>query len=98
MHADNEPIFRERFYLDKDDPDILHDELTTIDHALTRPWTVVRSYRRIKADHPVWTEFNCSEDNPHVLIGGDNYYLSADGLLMPARKNQSPPAAVLQAQ
>jgi hypothetical protein len=34
---------------------------------------------------------NCNEDNPHVLIGGDNYYLSADGLLMPARKNQAPP-------
>jgi hypothetical protein len=25
------------------------------------------------------------------MIGGDNYYLSADGLLMPARKDQAPP-------
>ena len=91
LHVDNQSIFKERFYLDKDNPDILHDELTTIDHALSRPWTVVRNYRRAKADKPVWIEFLCNENNPHVLIGGDNYYLSADGLLMPARKNQSPP-------
>ena len=39
----------------------------------------------------MWLEFNCNENNPHVLIGGDNYYLSADGLLMPARKDQAPP-------
>jgi hypothetical protein len=91
LHVDNQSIFKERFYLDKDNPDILHDELTTIDHALSRPWTVVRNYRRAKADKAVWIEFLCNENNPHVLIGGDNYYLSADGLLMPARKNQSPP-------
>jgi len=30
-------------------------------------------------------------DNPHVVIGGQNYFLSYDGYLMPARKNQEPP-------
>jgi hypothetical protein len=25
------------------------------------------------------------------VIGGDNYFLSAEGLLMPARKDQAPP-------
>ena len=34
---------------------------------------------------------DCGENNPHVVIGKDNYYLSADGLLMPARKDQAPP-------
>jgi len=27
----------------------------------------------------------------HVVIGEQNYFLSADGLLMPARKDQPPP-------
>ena len=39
LHFDNQSIFKERFHLDKADPNILHDEITVIDHALTRPWT-----------------------------------------------------------
>jgi hypothetical protein len=31
------------------------------------------------------------ENEPHARIGGDNFHLSADGLLMPARKDHSPP-------
>jgi hypothetical protein len=91
LHDDNQSIFKERIYLDKADPSLLHDEITTIDHALTRPWTITRNYRRATTDKPEWREFICNENNPHVLIGGDNYYLSADGLLMPARKDQAPP-------
>src|SRR3984893_5019277 len=37
LHRDNESIIRERIYLDKTDPNLLHDEITIIDHALTRP-------------------------------------------------------------
>jgi len=33
----------------------------------------------------------CGEDNAHVGIGNQVYYLSADGLLMPAVKDQPPP-------
>ena len=91
LHADNQSVFKERIYLDPSDRDVLHDEITVTDHALTRPWTVVRDYSRAKAQQPVWLEFSCAENNPHVRIGGDNYYLSADGLLMPARKDQPPP-------
>ncbi len=91
MHADNQSVFMERIYLDKSDPDVLHDEITVADHALTRPWTVMRDYSRVKAQQPVWLEFSCAENNPHVRIGGDNFYLGADGLLMPARKDQKPP-------
>ena len=29
-------------------PDVLHDVITIIDHALTRPWTVDKRYRRIR--------------------------------------------------
>jgi hypothetical protein len=91
LDTDNESVFKERIYLDKSDHDLLHDEITSIDHALTRPWTVTRNYRRVASDKPVWLEFNCNENNPHVEIGGDNYFLSAGGLLMPARKDQAPP-------
>ena len=44
LHEDNETIIKERIYLDKADKDLLHIEITTIDHALTRPWAVVRPY------------------------------------------------------
>ena len=33
----------------------------------------------------------CAENNQHVHIGNENYMVSADGLLMPAKKNQDPP-------
>jgi hypothetical protein len=89
---DNQAIFKERIFLDKDNPNILHDEVTTFDHALTRPWTVTRSYRRIATEQKaLWTETYCTEDNHHVLIGKENYVISGDGYLMPARKGQAPP-------
>jgi hypothetical protein len=92
LHADNETIIKERIYLDKSDPNLLHDEITTIDHALTRPWTVTKSYRRAVSDKPIWFGHQvCAEYNAHVSIGKEVYFLSADGLLMPAKKGQPPP-------
>ena len=44
-----------------------------------------------KDQQPVWLEFTYAGNKPHARIGGDNFYLSADGLLMPARKDHSPP-------
>jgi hypothetical protein len=32
-HKDNQTIVKERIYLDKANPNILHDEITMIDHA-----------------------------------------------------------------
>jgi hypothetical protein len=89
LHADNQTIVKERIYLDKDNKDILHDEVTTIDHALTRPWTVDRIYLRTLP--PRWIEKNCHESNPHLRIGTEEYFLSADGKLMPVSKGQEPP-------
>jgi hypothetical protein len=88
---DNQSIFRERFYLDKTNPSILHDMITVIDHALTRPWTVDKTFRRNPNPHPNWTEYYCAEGNNQVVIGKDNYFLSADGLLMPVRRGQPMP-------
>jgi hypothetical protein len=91
LHSDNQTIVKERIYLDKADPDLLHDDITTIDHALTGPWTVNKSYRRSKSPRPSWVEMNCAENNQHIRIGTENYFISADGLLMPAKKDQAPP-------
>jgi hypothetical protein len=89
LHPDNLSVIRERIYLDKADPDLLHDEITSIDHALTRPWTVMKTYRRDRRE--LWQDYNCSEANNHVMIGNERYFLSGDGLLMPTRKDQPPP-------
>ena len=89
FHKDDETVLKERIYLDKANPDALHDEITTIDHALTRPWTITKNYRRDPGQ--IWFQWNCAEDNHHVLIGNEDYFLSADGLLMPGKRNQAPP-------
>jgi hypothetical protein len=91
LHSDNQSIFKERLYLDKADPSLLHDEITVIDHALTRPWTVDKRYRRNADPKPEWLEYVCNENNAQINVGKENYYLSADGYLMPARKDQAPP-------
>lgn len=91
LHEDNQTVVRERIYLDKQDPNLLHDEITTIDDALSHPWTIVKSFQRDAARYPVWREFVCMESNQHVRVGKDDYFLSADGYLMPTRKDQAPP-------
>jgi hypothetical protein len=89
LHEDSQSIITERLFIDKADADTLHDVITVNDHALTRPWTVDKHYKR---DHdPIWFPNNCSEDNRHVWIGDEHYVLSGDGLLMPSKKNQAPP-------
>jgi hypothetical protein len=89
LHDDNATIVKERIFLDKASPDRLHDEIVTIDHALTRPWTVFRTYKR--EHNPFWSEFVCAENNNQLVINGENYYLNNDGYLLPTRKDQPPP-------
>ena len=89
LSQDNETVVKERIYLDKKDLNILHDEVTTTDHALTRPWTVTRSYYR--EPNPTWNEFVCSEDNHQVMLGKENYEISDQGYLSPTRPGQPPP-------
>jgi hypothetical protein len=89
LHPDNQSVVQERIYLDKANHDILHDDITTVDHALTRPWTVNKRYVRVP--NPIWVESSCSEGNPHVRIDGQSYMMSADGHLMPAKKGQKAP-------
>ena len=93
LHFDNQSIFKERIFRDKTDPNILHDEITTVDHALTRPWTVDKKYVHNPNPRPRWTEDSCVENmnSSLIAIGRESYFMSADGLLMPIRKNQPPP-------
>ena len=89
LHGDNQTIVKERLYLDESNDDVLHDEITTIDHAFTRPWTVDKTY--VRERHPHWGEYACQPPSQHVFIGTDEYLLSAEGKLMPVREGQSPP-------
>jgi hypothetical protein len=90
LHEDNESIFKERIYLDRGNPDVLHDEITVIDRALTRPWTVDKRYTRNADPQAEWFEAIC-EYNAQVFIGNEHYYMSAEGYLMPAKPGQAPP-------
>jgi hypothetical protein len=91
LHDDNETVVKERIHLDRTDPNTLVFEVTVIDHALTRPWSVLKTYRRQSDPQPVWIEEVCGEGNNHVQIGKENYMVSGDGLLMPTKKGQRPP-------
>jgi len=91
LHDDNQTVVKERIYFDKAEPGILHDEITVIDNAFTRPWTITKNYRRTGGERPVWREHVCAEHNQHIRIGDDSYFLSADGHLMPTKKDQPPP-------
>ena len=62
-----------------------------IDHALTRPWTVTKNYRREPDRIRSGARWSAPRTTSTSAIGKDDYFLSADGFLMPARKDQAPP-------
>jgi hypothetical protein len=91
FHSDNQAVIKERIYLDKADRNKLHDEITVLDHALTRPYSKKQTATRNPDPRPVWHSDVCSENNPHIRIANEPYYLSADGKLMPSKRNQAAP-------
>jgi len=91
LHFDNDSTIKERIFLDKNDPNILHNVITVFDRALTRPWTVDKTYRRGTSKYPNWSRFTCLEGTGYVTIGKEFYLLSWDGFLMPLKKGQLPP-------
>ena len=70
-----------------------HADHREVDANRVSPRIVSRQLycRRNAVRQPVWRESICAENNPHVEIGKEAYFLSADGLLMPAKKDQAPP-------
>jgi hypothetical protein len=89
LHSDNQTVIEERLYLDKSDPDVLRADIKVTDHALSRPWSVARKYQRERNPH--WSEYICNEGNQQLLLGKENYMVSADGFLMPVKRGQGPP-------
>jgi hypothetical protein len=92
LHFDNDSTFKERIFVDKSNPSILHNVITVFDRALTRPWTVDKTYRRGTHKYPNWSRFSCLEGTGYVTIGKEYYLVGADGSLMPTRKGQKPPS------
>lgn len=88
LHEDDSTVVKERISLDRTNPDVMLNEITTIDNAFTRPWTVTRKYRRMKQEEH--SEYNC-EERRNVVINGETYWIGLDGFLMPIAKNQPPP-------
>jgi hypothetical protein len=91
LHFDNESTFKERIFVDKKEPAILHDVITVFDHALTRPWTVDKTYRHGTKKYPAWSRETCLEGTAYVTIGKEYYLVSGDGYLMPTTVGQLPP-------
>ena len=91
LHADNQSTFTERFFIDKADPNLLHDVITVLDHALTRPWTVDKTFRRNADPQPDWPEYYCHVSNDRILLGNETYRLNEEGILMPTRKDEPQP-------
>jgi hypothetical protein len=89
LALDNQTVVKERVYLDPDDKNLLHDDITTADHAFTGPWKVTKTYRR---DHnPRWAEYNCQPPAGSIFIGREQYRLSPDSKLAPSFPGQAPP-------
>jgi len=91
FHRDNKTVIKERIYLDKKDPNVLYNEITVIDNAMTRPYSKIQKALRNPNPRPIWKSDVCSEHNTHVRIGKENYFLSADDKLMPSKRGQAPP-------
>src|ERR1700736_4567382 len=82
FHKDGEAVIKERIYLDKADRNTLYDQITVLDHALTRPYSKLQKATRNPNPRPAWHSDVCSEHNTWVKIENEPYYLSADGKLM----------------
>ena len=77
---DNQSTFQERIHRDKADPKILHDEITVIDHALTRPWTVDKKYvLKSESASQLGSRATAPRARTMIAIGKESYYLSGDG-------------------
>ncbi len=92
MADDHEGVIKERLFLNKDNPNLLHNEMTATDNSLTRAWTVMKNYRRAESEQKMWwAENNCIDGQAHVTIGKETYFLSGDGTIMPMKKGQPAP-------
>ncbi len=85
LHENNETVVLEEIRL-SDDMTMVNT-ITTIDDALTGPWTVDQVYLR-ELDNIVWAEYACAENNLHLKLGDEWYFINQDGTLSPTREGQ----------
>jgi len=72
------------------DDKTLENRITTVDDALTRPWSVTRRYS-LERDDILWVEYVCTENNRHLRLAGDQWYFinRREGRLDPTQKGQT---------
>lgn len=89
LHDNNETVVLEEFR--RIDESTLEDTITTIDDALSGPWTVQRRYSHESfSDEVLWVEYVCAENNRHINLGDEWYFLNKEeGTLDPTREGQS---------
>lgn len=86
LHENNETVIKEEIRLV--DADILENRITTIDDALTEPWTIHQRYER-QTEDVIWGEYVCAENNRHLQLGDEWYLINhEDGVLEPTRAGQ----------
>ena len=89
MADDPNGILKEWISLDPGDQNLLRVRMTAVDNSLTRPWSVLKVFKR--RTEVWWDEDDCIEGQAHVTIGKEVYFQSADGTIMPMKKGQPPP-------
>ena len=88
LHENNETVVFEE--IRRLDDGSLENTITTIDDALTGPWTVQRQYRHTPfSEDVIWVEYVCAENNRHIQLGDEWYFLNKEeGTLDPTRVGQ----------
>lgn len=71
LHANNETVVRERMRLV--DEARMANEITTIDDALTQPWTIEQRYGR-ETEDVIWQEHLCIGSKRYMTLG-DAWYI-----------------------
>lgn len=88
LHDNNETVVLEEFR--RIDANTLENTITTIDDALSGPWTVKRRYSHTPfSEEVLWVEYVCAENNRHIQLGDEWYFLNTEeGTLDPTREGQ----------
>jgi len=89
LHRDGQTVIKERFYLDKANPDILHDEITRSGPRTHAPLDGREDMKRERK--PIWVESICGEGNVHVNIANQHYMLNATASSCPPRRTSRRP-------
>lgn len=87
-HDNNQTVVFEEFR--RIDENTFEDTITTIDDALTEPWTVQRRYSHTPYSEDIlWVEYVCAEGNRHLNLGDEWYFINKEeGTLEPTREGQ----------